>query len=138
MTALAAAFDAKRQDGKLIAYKLAAGAKIFKGALVCVATATGYAQTGADAAGTAFVGVAYESADNTGGAAGARSLRVLKTGDFTFAKAGAVQTDVGRTALIADDNTVSTAATTNNVACGIVVAAPTGGTLAVRIDGKVN
>lgn len=136
MTALTAAFDAKRQDGKLIAYKMAA-VKIFKGALVCVATATGFAQTGTDAAGVVFVGVAYETVDNTAGAAGAKSIRVAKTGDFTYASAGAAQTDVGKTALLVDDGTAKTAATTNSIPVGKVVGYNTATSIQVRIDGAV-
>ncbi len=83
MTALTGAYDARRKDGDLIAYPVAAGAHIFKGALLAVA-ATGLAQAASDAAGLTFVGVAYESADNTGGAAGALAVRVLKTGVFTL------------------------------------------------------
>ncbi|MDQ2688290.1 MAG: hypothetical protein M3Y28_10525, partial [Armatimonadota bacterium] len=110
----------------------------FKGALVAVASATGLAQAATDAAGVVFVGVAYETCDNTGGAAAAKLLRVLKTGDYVYAKAGAALTDIGKTALIVDDNTVSTAATTNNVPCGVVVGLTDSGHVTVRIDGKVN
>ncbi len=138
MTALAAAFDARRQEGKLLAYRMAAGAKIYKGALVCVTSATGLAATGADAAGVVFVGVAYETSDNTGGGAGARSIRVQKTGDFTFNSTGAAQADVGKTAYLGDDNTAKTAATTNNIPVGKVVAYNSAASVAVRIDGAVN
>ena len=123
MTALSASYDSRRQDGALLAYPVAAGAHIFKGALLAV-SATGLVQPASDTAGLVFAGVAYESADNTGGAAGAKSVRVLKTGVFTQPKTGAALTDVGKTALIVDDTTVSTAATTNNLACGIVVGFP--------------
>ena len=138
MTALAASYDARRQEGRLVAYKLAAGAKIYKGALVCVTTSTGLAQTGADAAGVVFVGVAYETADNSGGIAGAKSVRVSKSGEFTYAKAGAAQANVGQTAFVADDNTVSTAATTNSVACGVVTGVVSPALVQIRIDGKVS
>jgi len=137
MTALSASYDARRKDGVLIACPVGAGVHIFKGALLAVA-ATGLVQPASDAPGLVFAGVAYEEADNTGGAAGARSVRVLKTGVFTLAKAGAAQTDVGKTALIVDDATVSTAPTADNVACGIVVGVPDGAHLSVRIDTKVS
>ena len=52
MTALTAAYDAKRKDGKLVAQPLVAGARVFKGALVAVVTASGLAQAVADIAGT--------------------------------------------------------------------------------------
>ncbi len=138
MTALSASYDSRRKDGVLLAYPVAAGTHVFKGALLAVASATGLVQPASDAAGLVFAGVAYEEADNRGGAAGAKSVRVLKTGVFTQAKAGAALTDVGKVALAVDDATVSTAATTNNVACGIVVGFPDSAHVAVRIDTKVN
>ena len=76
--------------------------------------------------------------DNTGGAGAAKSVRVLKTGDYTYAKTGAALTDIGKTAFVADDNTVSTAATTNSLPCGVVVGLTDSAHLVVRIDGKVN
>ena len=57
MTALAGSYDPKRRDGQLIRYPLAAGAHVFKGALVCVAVATGFLAPGADTAGVVCVGV---------------------------------------------------------------------------------
>ena len=138
MTALTAVYDAKRKDGGLIGYPVAAGAKVYKGALVCVSTGTGYAQTGADAASLLFVGVAYDTADNTGGAGGAKTVRVQKSGEYLYNAPTAAQTDVGKPALIVDDNTVKTAATTNNVPAGVVVGYVDSGHLLVRIDGKVN
>ena len=58
MTALSASYDGRRKDGALIAYPVAAGAHVFKGALV--AAATGLVQPISDAAGLVFAGVAYE------------------------------------------------------------------------------
>lgn len=137
MTALSASYDARRKDGVLIAYPVGAGAHVFKGALLAVA-ATGLAQPASDAPGLVFAGVAYEEADNTTGTAGAKSVRVLKTGVFTLAKAGAAQTDVGKTALVVDDATVSTAPTADNLACGVVVGVPDSAHVSVRIDTKVS
>ncbi len=138
MTALTAAYDAKRKDGKLILYSVAASTKIYKGALVAVTTGTGYAAPAGDVSGTAFVGVAYETCDNSGGAAGARSVRVQKTGEYVYAKSGAALTDIGKTALAVDDNTVATAATTNNLAVGVAVGMTDSSHLVIRIDGKVS
>lgn len=138
MTALSASYDARRKDGALIAYPVGAGVHVFKGALLAVAAATGLVQPASDAPSLVFAGVAYEEADNTAGAAGAKSVRVLKTGVFTLAKAGAVQADVGKTALVVDDATVATAPTADNIACGVVVGIADGGRLQVRIDTKVN
>ena len=136
MTALAQAYDARRRDGALIAYPVAAGAHIFKGGMVAV-TASGVVPA-ADAAGLMFVGVAYEEGDNRGGAAGARKVRVLKTGVYTYSKTGASPTDMGRMVFVVDDATVSTAATGSTVAAGVVVGVPDAGHVCVRIDGKVS
>ena len=138
MTALSTSYDARRKDGVLAAYPLGAGVHVRKGGLLAVAAATGLVQPASDSAGLIFVGVAYEEADNTGGAAGAQSVRVLKTGVFTYAKTGATQTDVGKPAFVVDDATISTAATTDSLACGTVVGAPSALTVQIRIDGKVS
>ena len=138
MTALSNSYDARRKDGALVLYPLGAGVHIRKGGLLTVAAATGLAQPASDSTGLVFIGIAYEEADNTLGAAGAKSVRVLKTGVFTYAKTGASQTDAGKTAFALDDATVSTAATTDNIACGVVVGAPDALTVQIRIDGKVN
>ncbi len=130
-------FDARRKDGALVLYPLGAGVHVRKGGLLAVA-ATGLVQPASDSAGVVFVGVAYEGSDNTGGAAGAKSVRVLKSGVFSYAKTAAVQADIGRTAFVVDDATVSTAATTDSIACGSVVGIPDAQTVQIRIDGKVN
>ena len=138
MTALSKSYDARRKDGALVLYPLGAGVHIRKGGLLAVASATGLVQPGSDSAGLVFVGVAYEEGDNTGGAAGAKSVRVLKTGVYTYAKTAAVQADTGKTAFVVDDGTVSTAATTDSVICGVVVGAPDAQSVQIRIDGKVS
>ena len=80
MAGLTGAYDAKRKDGAIIAFAVAAGVRVFKGALVSVNSATGLVGPATDAAGTVFVGVAYESADNSGGAGGAVLVRVQTSG----------------------------------------------------------
>lgn len=137
MAALTAAYDAKRKDGQLIAYPMAA-VKIYKGALVIVTSATGFVSTGSDAAGVGFVGVAYETVDNTAGAAGGANIRLQKTGEYIYTAVGAAQTDVGKTAYLVSDGTVQTAATTNSIAVGKVVGYISATQLVVRIDGSVN
>ena len=149
MTALAASYDPKRKDGQLIRYPLAAGVHVFKGALVCVSTTTGFLMPGADAAGVVCVGAAYEEGNNgagavqydgsiSSGAAGAVSVRVQTVGLYQYHKAGATQADVGKQAFLLDDNTVSTAGTVDNVKCGVVGALVDSGTVAVLIDGRVS
>ena len=137
LMAVSSSYDARRKDGALVVYPLGAGVHVRKGGLLAVA-ATGLAQPASDSAGLVFIGVAYEEADNTGGAAAAKSVRVLKTGVFTYAKTAASQTDVGKAAFVVDDNTVATAATTDSIACGVVVGVPSAISVQIRIDGKVN
>ncbi len=122
----------------MVLYPLGAGVHVRKGGLLAVASATGLVQPASDSAGLVFVGVAYEESDNTGGAAGAKSVRVLKTGIYTYAKTAAVQADTGKTAFVVDDGTVSTAPTADSIACGIVTAAFNALSVQIRIDGKVN
>ncbi len=132
MTALAISYDAHRKDGELVAYPVAANVNVFKGGLVGLSG--GFAVPAADTAGLPFVGVAHETMLNAGGAAGAKLVRVEKTGSFVYPKAGAVQTDVGKVALVVDSGTVATAATTNNIAAGYVAELMDGGHVRVRID----
>lgn len=136
MTALTAAYDARRKEGTLEQYAMAA-VKINKGALVSVTSATGFVSAAADTASTVFVGVAYETVDNTGGSAGAKSIRVQKTGIFRYNSASAAQTDVGKAVNIVDDNTAKTAATTNSIVCGVCAAYIDATHIDVRIDTKV-
>jgi hypothetical protein len=154
---LTAPYDARRKPGDLTRYPVAAATFCYKGGLAVLSG--GYAQAGADAAGTQFVGVFAESADNLAGAvqpgflepslgsvppalpsgitqgnAGAIGVRVYKEGAYVFSKAGATQADVGKEAFVVDDNTVSTAATTHNVACGYVCELIDASHVRVRID----
>lgn len=137
MTALTASYDARRKDGALIAYPVAGARQVHKGGLTAVASATGLAQPAGDVAGIVFIGVAYEGADNGTGAAGAKTVRVLKTGVFTYAKTGASAGDVGKTAFVVDDATVATAPTADSIPCGVVVGVPDALSVQVRIDAAV-
>lgn len=131
-------YDARRKDGALVRYPVGAGVHVRKGGLLAVAAATGLAQPASDSAGLVFIGIAYEEADNTLGGAGALLVRVLKTGVYTYAKTAAAQTDTGKAAFVVDDATVATAATTDSIACGVVVGVPNAVSVQIRIDGKVN
>lgn len=88
-------------------YPVAAGAKIWQGALLVLDG--GYAKPGATAVGLIALGRAEESVDNTGGAAGALSVEAER-GTFYFVNSPAdsiTQADVGKTAWIVDDETVA-------------------------------
>jgi len=120
-------------EGEIVSYLMGA-VKIPKGTLVSLRVADGYAYR--SRAGTAtdlFVGVAYETVDNSGGSAGDTHIRVQKTGIFEFAKASAVQADVG-VAMYASDNETLTATATSNQLVGYPTALISASKLALRID----
>ncbi|MCX6345723.1 MAG: hypothetical protein NT018_11730 [Armatimonadetes bacterium] len=134
MTATTTAREAKRKDGEIIAYPMAA-VKIPKGALVNI-NAAGFAANSTDAASETFAGVAYETVDNSAGSAGDLSIRVDTTGTFVFVDGGGngAQTDVGIEFKIVDNQTVTDAATTNNIKAGIAVESINANSVRIRID----
>jgi len=103
--------------------------------MVCV-NAAGYAVPAADEAGLAFVGYAYEGADNAGGADGDAAVRVWKDGSFLAAKADASQSDISKNVYVVDDNTVALT-TTNSILAGTVVETPAAGYVRVLIRNAV-
>lgn len=136
MAALTSNYEATEKDGRVVAYAVGADKKVFKGALVALDDATGYAEPATDAAGKTFVGIAYEQGLNDPGAAGAVAVRVQKRGTFVLPFSGTHnQTLVGKKAYAADDNTVALAATTaNDLYVGDIVGLVEGGKVRVRID----
>ncbi len=134
MTATTTAREAKRKDGQIISYPIAA-VKIPKGALVSI-NAAGYATNATDAAGETFAGVAYETVDNSAGSAGDLSIRVETGGTFVFVDGGGngAQTDVGVEFKIVDNQTVTDAATTNNLKAGIAVESISASLVRIRIN----
>lgn len=110
--------------GELITVPVAAGAKIYAGALVA-ASATGYAQPGGAATTLTYLGRAEQYADNTGGAAGAITVQVRRKRAFYWQNSGTdpvTQASLGKTAYIVDDQTVSaTNGGNTQSAAGIVV-----------------
>lgn len=134
MTATTTAREAKRKDGQLVAYPIAA-VKIPKGALVNI-NAAGYATNATDAAGEKFAGVAYETVDNSAGNAGDLSIRVETTGTFVLVDGGGngAQTDLGVEFNISDNQTVTDAATTNSLKAGVAVESISATSVRIRID----
>jgi len=116
MTALNSDRRTPYREGTELEFKVAGGARIYAGSLVCV-NAAGYAVPGADTAGFKFVGVARESVDNAGGANGDKTVVVRRKGVFRFAGAGLAITDIGASVNVSDDQTTAKS-TSNNVACG--------------------
>lgn len=137
MTALAANRTDSRSDGRIKAFSQAAG-KVWKNGLVSINSAGFLVAASDSATDLAFAGVAYEGYDNTAGTAGGVKTRVWTEGEYTFAFAGggATQAKVGLPALIVDDQTVQTAATTNNIKCGTIIEYIDANTVRVRIDNK--
>jgi hypothetical protein len=117
-------------DGVLIAVPVAAGVKIFAGALVA-ANATGYAQPGAVATTLTYLGRADQFVDNTGGANGAATVMVRRRRAFYWqnsATDAVTQASVGKVCYIADDQTVSaTNGANTQSAAGIVLSVDANG-----------
>lgn len=83
MPALSTTRDTAMKDGRMASYPIAAGVKIFKGAVVILRS--GYLRSNdqtvtALTAGDLYVGIAEESYDNTAGANGAAIVRVAREG----------------------------------------------------------
>ena len=110
-----------RQDGLVLSF-LQGAESIFEGALVAI-NAAGYAVNGGDDANAVIVGVADESVDNSGGNAGDKSIKVRRSGVFTFVAAwSAAQADVNTLVYASDNQSVDlVGTTTNDVLVGRVV-----------------
>ena len=105
MTTLAVDNPRSYELGSIGEYPVIASDIIYEGAAVGLVESTGYARplTAADR----FVGFAEQQADNSAGAAGAKTVRVIQSGKAQLAVAGAVITDVGMPVYATDDNAFS-------------------------------
>jgi len=128
---LTANYDAERKDGILVAYKVAAGAVIYKGAMVCL-NSRGYAVPAADAPGLKFVGFAYEQGDNAAGNDGDVTARVWKDGSFRVAMSSPASEDLGADVYVVDDNAVAMD-TAYSIWAGTIVELPVDGVVRVLI-----
>jgi hypothetical protein len=106
---LAAERATKERDGVTFNRKIAANVKIFQGGLVAL-TAAGYLTPGAAATTLIADGIALDTVDNTGGAAGDKSVEVKK-GVFQFKNSAAGDAisiaELGDDCYIVDDQTVA-------------------------------
>jgi len=112
--------NTKRRSGDVLSLPAAADKKFYAGAIVA-RDAAGRATPGATAADILGMGRCAETVDNTGGAAGAVSVKIEK-GIFHFANSAAdpvVVADIGNNCYIEDDQTVSHTDTNQSVA-GVV------------------
>lgn len=96
------------RDGYTVSDPVAAGVKIFPGALVVLEG--GYLKPGRSALGLTARGMAQAEADNTGGGDGAIAVNVLRKGAHCFVNHVADpvgRAHVGGKAYIVDDQTVA-------------------------------
>ena len=141
--ALSADYEAKRQDGDILSYKIKSGEDIYKGALVTTTDANGYLYAGADSASITFQGIAVEKSlttDVTTDSDGLRCVRVFKTGVFELLATGtASQAWVGFKVYISDDNTVALVGVAgNDCYCGTCVKYVDATHVLVQIDGAAS
>jgi predicted RecA/RadA family phage recombinase len=134
MTAATAAVDTPRRDGKVVAYEVASSETIYKGTQVCL-DATGYAVSSTGADGEVFVGVAYETIDNSSGSDGDKKIRVYRKGIFEFALPGAAITDIGTEVYSADDLTVQKTQDSAEPKVGMIAAFENSGKVFIDIGG---
>lgn len=107
MAALTAERDTPLRTGDARTVPVAAATKIYKGSIVVLDA--GFAKPGRTAAALTGLGRASETVDNTGGAAGAQTVRV-EPGIFRFDNDAAdllTLGDIGKAAYCTDDQTVS-------------------------------
>ena len=109
MAALTSDRNTPKSLGERRALLVAAGAKLFVGALAC-RNATGFATPGATALGLVGVGCAMQHVDNTAGADGAAKVQI-EPGFFRFANSAGpdeiTAADIGKLCFVVDDQTVA-------------------------------
>jgi hypothetical protein len=130
MVALTSSRATPHKGTELVVLPVAAGAKIYGGALVAL-NAAGYLVPGSVSATLRYQGRSEDFVDNTGGADGAKTLAVRRKLAFKFTNHQAdpvSQADAGNTVYIVDDQTV---AKTN----GAGARSAAGKLLAVEVDG---
>ena len=122
MTALSAPRLVSEKAGITSTAPVAAATTIFQGALVVMEG--GVAKPGKTGVGLVVLGVAEDTADNSGGIAGAVAV-TARRGTFRFANLGAdalTAADIGKDAYLVDDQTVAkTSATDTRSVAGKVI-----------------
>lgn len=109
MTALTAGRNTPYRDGTLYSYPVAAGKKLFAGALAAL-NASGYVTPGAAATGLVAIGRVEALADNSSGSAGDIAA-TIRPGIYRWANSSSTDTitiaEIGDTCYIVDDQTVA-------------------------------
>ncbi|WP_306600753.1 hypothetical protein [Geothrix sp. 21YS21S-2] len=91
------------EQGDRNEFPLTAAVVVYEGSAVGINPATGYAR--ALVAGDTFVGFSEAKVDNTLGAAGDKTVRVIDEGKVQLAISGVAITDLGKPVFASDDNT---------------------------------
>jgi len=138
MAALTSDRNTEYSLGDLLAIPVAAGERIFAGALVCT-DADGYAVPAADTAGLTFEGVATAQADNRNGADGDLSVVVRRRGRYKLDYQGSLtQAAMSARVYAVDDHTVDAAnGVTNDVPVGRIDKTDGTGECWVYVDAAV-
>lgn len=109
MVALSAPRNTPRSTGGVRSIPLTANAKVFAGGMVAIAAST-FGVAAAATAANVTVGRAEETVDNTGGANGAKSVKVRR-GIFRYANSAAgdlvTRATIGKPVYVVDDQTVA-------------------------------
>lgn len=138
MAAATAPRDGQKKAAELMLYQIGA-VQVWKEALAFV-RADGYAYPARAVASNTdiFIGVFYESINNSAGAAGAQSAKVYKNGSFVFAHTGLVQANVGSPAYASDDQTITATPGSTVKQIGYIAEILSATQVRVRIDNSVN
>ena len=101
MPILTKPYENFERPGLVVAYKIAADTKVFKGSALAVDTNGYVVPLSAAPASLKFAGIAGESVDNSGGAVGAKTVNVTKCGSFVFKAASGDTPSVAKIGLAA-------------------------------------
>jgi hypothetical protein len=122
MPAATQSIDTPERPGSVVALPVAAATKLFAGTLGAVNSA-GNAVSAADAVGLVVFGRVEEDVDNSGGIAGAKTVRV-RNGVFRFQNSATSQLNqshVMKTCYVEDNQTVRATGGTNSIRAGLVL-----------------
>jgi len=138
MTALTSDRNTEYSLGDLLSMPVAAGSRIFAGALVC-SNASGYAVRAADSAGLVFEGVATAQADNRNGAAGDVRVVVRRRGRYRLDCVSSLdQSAVSAQVYAVDDHSVGVASdVSHSVGVGVIDRVESADECWVSIDSAV-